>query len=143
MGLWDSASDMCLNTWSGTETSLARLLSLSTGTYSCSDLCRHQTYKPVSKISQRRAFPKKGKANSKGHFDSFYLGQEKGPPFPEKWVRKGQCRHVSCFPMKMKDNNHLSEGSGLPYLAIWILRSLPSYMRPSRASIASSASLLS
>ena len=142
MGLWDSTSGKCLNTWSETETSLVHLLSPSTGTYSCFDLCRHQTYKPVSKNSQRRAFPKKGKANSKGHFDSIWV-KKKEPPFPEKWVRKGQCRHVSCFPMKMKDNNHLSEGSGLPYLAIWILRSLPSYMRPSRASIASSASLLS
>ena len=61
MGLWKSPSGKCLNTWSETETSPARLLSLSTGTYSCSDLCRHQTYKPVSKNSQRRAFPKKEK----------------------------------------------------------------------------------
>ena len=61
MGLWDSASGKCLNTWSETETSLVHLLSPSTGTYSCFDLCRHQTYKPVSKNSQRRAFPKKEK----------------------------------------------------------------------------------
>ena len=142
MGLWDSASGKCLNTWSETETSLVHLLSPSTGTYSCFDLCRHQTYKPVSKNSQRRAFPIKEKLIVKAIL-ILSIWVKKRPPFPEKWVRKSQCRHVSCFPMKMKDNNHLSEGSGLPYLAIWILRSLPSYMRPSRASIASSASLLS
>ena len=61
MGLWDSTSGKFLNTWSETETSPARLLFLSIGTYSCFDLCRHQTYKKVSKNSQRRAFPKKEK----------------------------------------------------------------------------------
>ena len=61
MGLWDSASGKSLKTWSETETSPARLLFLLIGIYSCFDLCRHQTYKPVSKNSQRRAFPKKEK----------------------------------------------------------------------------------